>query len=185
MSKSERLKISGPPARSSPRRIEPLLRVCICGGGNLGHALAGIIGSNPAVDVRVLTRRPNEWGSIIKVYWRENHVCLGRISAVSSNARAVVSGSDVVLLALPAFARRSVLEQVRPYVGPSTWIGSIPGTEGFDWLANEVLGPKHKVFGTQRAPYVCHTVKYGQSVLVSGVRPRLSLHWISNFIVFV
>ena len=158
----------------SGQKIRRPLSVCVCGGGNLAHVLAGVMGSNPAVDVRVLTRRPADWASVVKVYWEEN-VTVGRISAVSANAAEVVPGSDVVLLALPAFARRPLLEQVRPHAAPSSWIGSMPGAEGFGWVANEVLGPKAKIFGTDRSPYTCRIVEYGRSVRISGTRPSVAL----------
>jgi hypothetical protein len=132
------------------------------------------MGSNPAVDVRVLTRRPSDWDSVVKVYWDEN-VTIGRVSAVSANAAEVVPGSDVVLLALPAFARRPLLEKIRPHHAPSMWIGSMPGAEGFGWVAGEVLGPKAKIFGTDRSPYTCRIVEYGNSVRISGTRPSVSL----------
>jgi hypothetical protein len=54
------------------------------------------------------------------------------------------------------------------------WIGSMPGAEGFGWVAGEVLGPKAKIFGTDRSPYTCRIVDYGRSVRISGTRPSVS-----------
>lgn len=37
----------------------------MCGGGNLAHFSAAVIGANPHMNVNVFTRRPKDWSKTI------------------------------------------------------------------------------------------------------------------------
>ena len=37
------------------------MKICICGGGNLGHVVAGFVAAQGKHDVRILTQRPERW----------------------------------------------------------------------------------------------------------------------------
>ena len=43
------------------------LRICIVGGGSLGHVVAGFLAARHDVRVSVLTRRPALWGDVVTV----------------------------------------------------------------------------------------------------------------------
>ena len=49
-----------------------LFQVTICGGGNLAHFSAAIIGANPAFRVNVLTRKPSEWKKTVTAYTKNS-----------------------------------------------------------------------------------------------------------------
>lgn len=37
------------------------MKICICGGGNLGHVVSGYLGAKSDVNVGILTRHPERW----------------------------------------------------------------------------------------------------------------------------
>lgn len=151
------------------------LSICICGGGHLAHALVSTLGAHPAVDVRLLTRRPADWSKTVEAHCLDDYLLLGRARVISSDPSEVIPGADVVLLAVPAFARTDVLKKIYPQINRDALVGSIPGTAGFDWITRRILGGGVTVFGVQRAPYVCRILEYGRSVQISGIRPCIYL----------
>ena len=68
-----------------------------------------------------------------------------------------------------------MLGDLRPHVGPATWIGAIPGYGGIDWRYRALFGGRDRFFGLQRVPYVRKTISYGEYVWISGIRPQLFL----------
>jgi opine dehydrogenase len=148
------------------------LTVCVCGGGSLAHAVAGVIGANPLVKVNILTRRPNDWANKIVVEYLYNTVLEGTIHKISSDPKDVVSESDIVILAIPHIARKETLIKIKDFLKPDTWVGSFPGFAGFAWQARYILGPGINLFGLQRVPYVRSAKDYGSKVKISGIRAR-------------
>ncbi|HKP94409.1 MAG TPA: NAD/NADP octopine/nopaline dehydrogenase family protein [Fibrobacteria bacterium] len=149
------------------------LKVCICGGGNLAHAFLAVLGNERLAQVRLLSRKPERWSRQVKLFYEQRGVLAGDISVISDDPAETVSGSDLVIFALPAFAHREVMEKIKPFLRSDAWIGAMPGTAGFGWLAREILGRSHKVFVSERAPYVCRILCYGDSVHVSGIRDKV------------
>lgn len=152
-----------------------LRKICICGGGNIAHALAAVLGARPGLDVCVLTRRPLQWRRHVHAIYRDELEVVGTLRRVSAEASEVVPGANVVLIALPSFARAEVLERIRPYLDPGACVGAIPAPGGFDWEARSILGPERCIFGFHRTPYLCRTVEYGSTVGISGVAPEMFL----------
>lgn len=130
------------------------------------------MGAGEEVKVRVLTRRPESWGSSIQGLYRDM-VIEGRVDRVSSDPAEVLPGARIVLIAVPLAAHREVLTRIRPYVSADMWIGGVPGYGGFDWHARWLLGRGPTLFGLQRIPYVCHKLEYGRTVAITGIRPQL------------
>lgn len=149
------------------------LRFCVCGGGSLAHAVAAVLGSNEDVRVNVLTRQPERWGHTVRVLYKDELELSGQVDAVSSYASEVIPDADIIIIAVPSYAREEVLGKIKPFVRESAWVGSFPGFGGFDWQARQILGDKIKIFGSQRVPYVCKKISYGELVSVTGIRPQL------------
>jgi opine dehydrogenase len=151
-----------------------MLKVCICGGGNLAHALAAVAASNPGVRVRILTRRPELWGAEIRAGFQDM-VVIGRPSMVTADAAAAIAGAQLVLIAAPAFAHRDILASIRAHVTLGVWIGALPAPGFFDWTAAALLGGRARIFGSQRSPYNCRVAEMGSLVEIVGIVPRLAV----------
>ena len=91
-----------------------MTRICICGGGNLGHVVAGYLAAQDHCEVRLLTRRPEQWGKELLIHTPEGKTLHGQIHHISSRPNEVVKDADIVLLCLPGFSIAEVLSRSMP-----------------------------------------------------------------------
>lgn len=134
------------------------MRICICGGGNLAHALAGELKG----EINILTRRPDEWASSINVYHNNNYSHTTKISCISSDKK-ILRDMDIVFITIPAFARYQYLKEIKDYINPNTIIVSAPSIGGINFIFEELF-PQNPCICMQRVPYICRIKQYGQSV---------------------
>ena len=73
------------------------MKICICGGGSLGHVIAGKIASK-GENVSILTRCPEKWNSEIKIDDCEGKIFTGKFSCVTDQAEKIIPDADIVLL---------------------------------------------------------------------------------------
>jgi len=98
------------------------MQIAICGGGNAAHVLAALIPTKQDCHVNVYTPLKDEVQS-----WRQGidegkgitlisraGTLVGRPRQVSDDPSAVIPGSQLVLLALPAFAHEIILRDIAP-----------------------------------------------------------------------
>ena len=152
-----------------------MINICICGGGSLGHTIAGFVASKEDYNVSVLTRHPEKWSQAIDVYDMDNHHYHGKLFCVTNNPSTVVSNADIVLLCLPGYAIKDVLQQITPYLSHTTFVGTIVSSTGFFFMAAQLLSPDMPVFGFQRVPFIARTIEYGKSARILGYKPSLSV----------
>lgn len=155
------------------------MKIAICGGGNAAHTLAGMISAKPGHLAGVYLSFPDEarrWqigaaqnGGMV-VHFPDRTIT-GQPHTISSDPAEVIPGSDIVLLALPAFAHEQVLLKISPYLRPGAWVGALPARGGFEWESALHLGqlyPSLTVFGLQTLPWACRIEAYGHAVEVKG-----------------
>jgi NAD/NADP octopine/nopaline dehydrogenase, alpha-helical domain len=148
------------------------LEACICGGGHVAHALAAVLGANPDVALRILTRRPALWSPEVHGI-HGGLVVVGRPKYITADAAVAVAGADLVLIAAPAFAHHDILTAIREFIAPHAWIGALPAPGFFDWAVAD--RPHRRIFGAQRSPYNCRVTRMGREVEIIGVVPRLAV----------
>jgi len=151
-----------------------MIRVCICGGGSLGHVCAGVLASQEDVEVNLFTQKPEQWSHHIKVTDLGGKVFEGNIAVISNNAEDALRDSDIVFLCLPGFAIESTLVSIKPFVANAA-VGSIVCSTGFFFAAHRILGEDVRLFGFQRVPYIARTNEYGHSANLLGYKPQLSI----------
>ena len=151
-----------------------MTKVCICGGGSLAHVCAGVLSSQPEVEVNIFTRKPELWSHLLIVKDLNSNVYKGNLTAISNNPKDALEGCDIVFLCLPGFAIESTLESIKPYVGNAV-VGSIVCSTGFFFAAHRVLGEVAKLFGFQRVPYIARTERYGHSANLLGYKSQLAI----------
>ena len=145
-------------------------RVCICGGGSLGHVIAGYLSATKDVMVNVLTQRPERWSSEIVVDTPDGRELRGKLNIVSSEPKVALSGVDIVLLCLPGFAIKDELVKIQPYVNKDTYVGSVFSSTGFFFEAMKILGDDVPLWGFQRVPFIARTNVYGHSAHLLGYK---------------
>jgi hypothetical protein len=162
------------------------MQITICGGGNAAHTLAGLLGSQPDLTVQVYAPLGDEaarWQAGIRLnggitVHMPQRTTLGSPQLVSRCASEAVTGSNLVILALPAFAHQAVLEEIAPYLAPDAWVGALPARGGFDLGARAALGAlagQGAIFGFQTLPWACRIQQYGREVVVLGTKEQVDL----------
>lgn len=144
--------------------------VCICGGGSLGHVIAGWLSARNHAIVNILTSRPQEWSHEITVDTPEGTTLEGKISKISNMPEDVVPLADVVLLCLPGFLIKGELEQLKPYLSLRAFVGSVFSSTGFFFEAQKVLSDKQPLWGFQRVPFISRVEEYGKSANLLGYK---------------
>ena len=147
------------------------IRVCICGGGSLGHVCAAVLASRKGVSVSILSGHPDNWQSCVSATDPAGKVFSGQIN-VSSDPAEVATGQDIILLTVPGYLIEKTLESIRPWVGKAA-VGSIVSSTGFFFFAHRILGPEAALFGFQRVPYIARVKKYGSEALLLGYKDSL------------
>lgn len=145
-------------------------RICICGGGSLGHVIAGYMAAKEGVQVNVLTQRPDCWNSTIQIHTPEQRVIEGNLFLVTDNAELALKDCSIVLLCLPGYAVREQLEKIKHYVGRETYVGTVFSSTGFFFDALDILGEDVPLWGFQRSPFIARTKKYGESANLLGYK---------------
>ena len=144
--------------------------ITICGGGSLGHVIAGWISARDHAIVNILTNRPDKWNHEIKVDTPDGQLLQGRIAIISNNPEEVISQADVVLLCLPGFLIKTELEMIKPFLSGNTYVGSVFSSTGFFFEALNILDKKQPLWGFQRVPFISRVSKYGQSAHLLGYK---------------
>ena len=103
-------------------------RVCICGGGSLGHVVAGWLSAKGKAKVDVLTS--HLWHDVIHVSSDQGEIS-GRLDRVDSEPARLIPDADVVILCYPGFMIGRTLESICPYLKPDAYVGSIFSSTGF------------------------------------------------------
>jgi len=147
------------------------MNIVICGGGNLGHALAGKLSLIVELKVSVLTTKPFFWHNRVDLI-ENNGVseCSGLIN-VTENPSEVIPDADIVLVTVPSFLLKEILQSIAPHLNrESVWVGSVQCFGGFFLMASQMLGANCNLFGFQRVPYIARIKEYGKSVCIRGYK---------------
>ncbi|MCQ2158925.1 MAG: NAD/NADP octopine/nopaline dehydrogenase family protein [Bacteroidales bacterium] len=146
-------------------------RICICGGGSLGHVCAGVFASC-GNEVTILSGHPSKWTDNIVVTDNDGRQYCGRISRISDKPEEVVSNSDIVFLCLPGYLIEKTLTDIKPYIGKAV-TGSVVASTGFFKFAHSILGPGAALFAFQRTPFIARVKEYGKSAYLLGYKKEL------------
>ncbi len=165
------------------------IKVCICGGGNAAHVMAGLFASEHNSSIQKVTifsnfsdtaekmRRGVEKGDGIKVHMPDGRTVIGKPDVISDNAADVIPDSNLIIMPVPSLAYESLLREIKPYITSGTVIGATPGMGGFDWALKQIFGKKYDdiiAFSMVPMPWNCRIIEYGQEVEVKVQKEPLS-----------
>lgn len=151
------------------------MKICICGGGNLGHVVAGFVAAQGQYEVCVLTRQPERWSQNIFIVAPEQTTYSGHLSGIFKDAKQAVSDADIVLLCLPGYGIHDTLMQIRDHLKADAAVGSVVSSTGFFFQAMELLPKKQPLFGFQRVPFISRIEEYGHRARLMGYKDSLEL----------
>jgi hypothetical protein len=165
-------------------------KVTVCGGGNAAHVMAALLGAGD-VPVTLFTlpdevrafREGMAEGKGLRVDFQNGDE--SRRYSVSVTSLAVTerpveaADTDLVVLALPAFAHGPVLEQLAPHLRDGVIVGAIPSRSGFEYQAKYILEGaglrEYTVFAAHTLPWACRIARYGSQALVLGSKSSVGV----------
>lgn len=151
------------------------MKICICGGGNLGHVVAGFIAAQKKHEVCLLTRHPELWSQDLIIEAPAETTYSGHLNGLFSNAEQAVPDADIILLCLPGYAIRETLLQIKDYVQSDAAVGSVVSSTGFFFEAMQLLPASQPLFGFQRVPFISRIIEYGHKARLMGYKDSLNL----------
>lgn len=151
------------------------MKICVCGGGSLGHVCSAVFSSIEQVSVNIYTKHVDKWTHTLRVKDMEGNKFIGKIDSISDNPSDSVFGCDMVFLCLPGFLIETTLREIKPYLGVDTIVGSIVSSTGFFFQAHKILPTTSKLFGFQRTPFIARVSEYGKSAYLLGYKPQVSI----------
>lgn len=149
--------------------------ITICGGGSLGHVVAGWLSARNHANVNILTNRPEKWKHNIMIDIPQGEILNGSICNISNNPQEVIPSSDVVLLCLPGFLIKEELEKIKPYLSLKTYVGCVFSSTGFFFEAKELLDDHQPLWGFQRVPFISRVNEYGKSAHLLGFKDEYKI----------
>lgn len=152
-----------------------MMTITICGGGSLGHVVAGWLSARNHATVNILTNQPEKWEHKIKIDTPEGTILEGMIATISSHPEYVIPMADVVLLCLPGFLIRNELERIKHHLAPHTFVGSVFSSTGFFFEAKDVLAVNQPLWGFQRVPFISRVEIYGKSAHLLGYKTAYNI----------
>lgn len=148
--------------------------VCICGGGSLGHVIAGYLGAK-GIGVNILTRRPGEWSKELAITTPDGNILRSTPSLVTDDPGTAIENARIILLCLPGYAIKGMLETIAPHVTEGTFVGSVFSSTGFFFEAMRIFGNDIPLWGFQRVPFIARTKEYGKSANLLGYKSSYSI----------
>lgn len=165
------------------------LKVCVCGGGNGAHVMAGLAASRDQTEVRVLTLFQDEaerWTEALKssdFTVRRTHPdksvdeVKGKPHLVTKDPSKAVPGATIIIFCVPAFAHEQYFKAIERHVEKNTAIIGLPGQPGFEFQCFAILKDKAKqcaVLNYETLPWACRITEFGKKVEVLGTKLSLT-----------
>ena len=151
------------------------MKICICGGGNLGHVVAGFVAAQGHHEVCLLTRQPERWSTQLTIEAPEGTTYTGHLNGIYSDAQQAISDAQIILLCLPGYGIRDTLLQIRDYLRPDAAVGTVVSSTGFFFQAMDILPASQTLFGFQRVPFISRVIDYGHRARLMGYKEHLEL----------
>lgn len=141
--------------------------VCIYGGGNIAHSLAAVISAKQPVTV--VTRRPAIWADRLS-FVQGGVMHNGGYDVTATSDASVVSGADIVFIALPQFAIDEAMETLLPKLKSAAEVVFVPAPVRTVEYAKLIADKGCSVVGFQRVPFISRISEYGKFVSISFPR---------------
>lgn len=138
-----------------------MINICICGYGNMAHAIAANFQNHQKYNLSIYSYRKvkESYVSIIDTNFTGNT----EKTLITSNP-AYISRADIVILCVPSHLRKSALKSIASYIQPHQVLGAFPGLSGFNAEVTEIINFPIKHFASQRVPFISRVIEKGKSV---------------------
>lgn len=149
------------------------MKVTVVGGGHIGTALVCYVKHiHPEYEVRLLTRRPERFASVLVCNdWEQGCSYEVEPDVISDDASLAAQDADIVFIALPHFAVENAFADIAPHVAKGAFVGVLPGSGGFEFFFEKYFRDRAKLFGFQRVPFTAKLERYGHEANLKSWKP--------------
>jgi len=173
--------------KTEPKASDPKKTVCITGAGNAAHVFIPYF-SNKGFDVTVFADFKDEAERLQKGVEENDGILIhdrqdpqnikeykGKPVMISKNAADVVPQADYIIAALPSFAVRPILTNIKDHLKQGSIIYIMPGQGGPDFVAKDVLkdelaSGKTTMAGVVPMPLNCRITDWGKRVELASLK---------------
>lgn len=144
------------------------MKICVVGGGNIGTAMCSYIKKNINCNLVLKTSKPQKWNGVIEYVDKESKKSYeSKIDYITNNAKEAFDKTDLILITLPSFLIKGIVEEMTPYLKEGCIIGVIPGSGGCEFYFKDLINKGIIFFGMDRVPCVSRIEVYGRKVVAS------------------
>uniref|UniRef100_A0A6U3F038 Opine dehydrogenase domain-containing protein n=1 Tax=Lotharella globosa TaxID=91324 RepID=A0A6U3F038_9EUKA len=161
--------------------------ICVVGGGNASHVLIPYF-SSKGHTVTVFAGHSDEAKRLSEAMAKHGGITVfdrcnpknireykGKPDMISRDPRNVVPQADIVVMALPSFAFRPVLKQIKAHLKDGAIVFGMPGQGGLDLVSRSILGQdldsgRVTVAGLIPMPLNCRIMEWGKSVDLASIK---------------
>lgn len=149
------------------------MKIAVLGSGNIGTLISAQM-TLKNHEVHLYSRKPQMFSEEI-IYEDTDIESVQRVklALVSDDLKAVVTGSELVIVTVPSFAIRELMERVFPLIDTNVRVLFYPGTGGVEFYCKEFVEAGGVIWGTQRVCSVARLKKYGKHAVSSGKREEM------------
>jgi len=166
--------------------------VCVCGGGNASHTYMALLSSRGFTvhvfadfgdEAEKLTNAKNECGGVtISDRTDPDNVkeIKGTVDKISKEPGDIFPHCDVIMISLPSFAFKPILEKMKPHLKDGVIIYYLPGQGGCDFIIrkempDELASGKLTFASVLPMPFNCRIKDYGKLVDLAAFKDEYDL----------
>lgn len=148
------------------------MNVCIIGGGHIGTTLACYVKHETGASVRMHTRKPQRFASVLTCNdWEGEKSFDVALDVISDDPSLTVAGADIIFVALPHLAIEQTFAQIAPHVKDGACICVLPGGGGCEFVFEKYFGSRAILAGFQRVPFTAKLQEYGREANLKSWKP--------------
>lgn len=142
-----------------------MINVCLCGFGNLSHAIVASAANTKKYALSVLSFSTAQEGQVVIGHLDHGKKIGEGYATVYIDPAKIIPDADVIIFCVPAYLRKNFMTTVSSYVKEDTLLGAFPGVAGFNEEVIDIFREKNiNYFASQRVPYISRVREKGKSV---------------------